>query len=80
MVPATVVRLAHRHRIVCEVDIAVVAEELGHREKKNCFRKDKEAVYLSKRTVSTLLNALSIRRLEEYKLVRRANLEDGEQR
>lgn len=31
VVPAAVVRLSHAHRVVCEVDIAVVAEELWHR-------------------------------------------------
>ena len=30
VVAAGVVRLAHAHRVVREVDIAVVAEELGH--------------------------------------------------
>jgi hypothetical protein len=30
VVATVVVRLAHAHTIVCEVDIAVVAEELGH--------------------------------------------------
>lgn len=31
MVATVVVRLAHAHTIVGEVDIAVIAEELGHR-------------------------------------------------
>jgi hypothetical protein len=32
VVATVVVRLAHAHTIVSEVDIAVVAEELGHRD------------------------------------------------
>lgn len=31
VVAAVVVRLAHAHTIVGEIDIAVIAEELGHR-------------------------------------------------
>lgn len=32
VVASVVMRLAHTHTVVCEVDIAVVAEELGHRD------------------------------------------------
>ena len=31
VIPATVVRLAHAHRVMCEVHIAVVAEVFRHR-------------------------------------------------
>lgn len=35
VVSAAVVGLAHRHGVVREVDIAVVAKELGHRDRKS---------------------------------------------
>lgn len=32
MIATSVMRLAHRHGIMCEIHIAVIAEELGHLE------------------------------------------------